>query len=466
LPRGDSGGRLLTVGPETRYAKTADGVHIAYQVVGEGPLDLVFVMGWTSNIEAMWEEPDLARFVSRLASFGRLIIFDKRGVGLSDRVSDQDFPTFETRMDDVRAVMDASGSERAVIFGVSEGGPLSILFAATYPQRALGLVLFGTAARFAWAPDFPWGATDELWRERLGRIDRAWGTREFAEWVVGTWGAPTRLRDERLVSWLTGYTRRAASPGAAMALARMNRPIDVRHVLPAVHMPTLVLARTDDPDFHVESTRQLAEAIPGARLVEFPGSDHFFWVGNQDELLDEVERFVKDLGEQEAELDRVLATVLFTDVVGSTERAAAIGDRRWRELLDAHHQRVRAQLGRFRGKEIDTAGDGFLATFDGPIRAIRCALAATEAVRDLDIEIRAGLHTGEVELAGDAVRGIAVHIGARVAALANPSEVIVSSTVKDLVAGAALRFEDRGEHALKGVPGAWRVYRVESSSAG
>jgi class 3 adenylate cyclase len=246
----------------------------------------------------------------------------------------------------------------------------------------------------------------------------------------------------------------------------MNRPIDVRHVLPAVHMPTLVLARTDDPDFHVESTRQLAEAIPGARLVEFPGSDHFFWVGNQDELLDEVERFVKDLGEQEAELDRVLATVLFTDVVGSTERAAAIGDRRWRELLDAHHQRVRAQLGRFRGKEIDTAGDGFLATFDGPIRAIRCALAATEAVRDLDIEIRAGLHTGEVELAGDAVRGIAVHIGARVAALANPSEVIVSSTVKDLVAGAALRFEDRGEHALKGVPGAWRVYRVESSSAG
>ncbi|MGH2766833.1 MAG: alpha/beta fold hydrolase [Actinomycetota bacterium] len=455
------------MGPETRYAKTADGAHIAYQVVvGEGPVDLVFVMGWTSNVEAMWEEPDLARFLSRLASFSRLIMFDKRGVGLSDRVSDTDFPTFETRMDDIRAVMDAAGSERAVVFGVSEGGPLSILFAATHPQRALGLVLFGTAARYAWAPDFPWGQTDEVWRDRLDQIDREWGTREFAEWVVATWGAPNRVGDEGLVSWLTGYTRRAASPGAAMALSRMNRPIDVRHVLPAIHMPTLVLARTGDPDFHVDSTRQLAGVVPGARLVEFPGSDHFFWVGNQDELLDEVEAFVRDLGEQEAELDRVLATVLFTDIVGSTERAAEVGDRRWRELLEAHHARIRPLIGRYRGREVDTAGDGFLATFDGPIRAIRCALAATEAVRDLGIEIRAGLHAGEVELAGDAVRGIAVHIGARVAALAERSEVLVSSTVKDLVAGAALEFEDRGERALKGVPGAWRVYRVVPGPAG
>jgi pimeloyl-ACP methyl ester carboxylesterase len=454
------------MGPEAKYAKTADGGHIAYQVVGDGPLDLVFVMGWTSNIEAMWEEPDLARFLARLASFSRLIIFDKRGVGLSDRVSDQDFPTFETRMDDIRAVMDATGSERAVIFGVSEGGPLSILFAATYPQRALGLVLFGTAARFAWAPDFPWGLSDELWRERLDQMDREWGTREFAEWVVGTWGAPTRVRDERLVGWLTSYTKRAASPGAAMALSRMNRPVDVRHVLPAIHMPTLVLGRTDDPDFHVDSTRQLAEAIPGARMVELPGSDHFFWVGNQEELLDEVEGFVEDLGDQEAELDRALATVLFTDIVGSTQRAADVGDRRWREMLDDHHARIRPLIGRYRGREVDTAGDGFLATFDGPIRAIRCALAARDGVRDLGLEIRAGLHTGEVELAGDRVRGIAVHIGARVAGLAERSEVLVSSTVKDLVAGAALQFEDRGEHALKGVPGAWRVYRVESSSAG
>jgi pimeloyl-ACP methyl ester carboxylesterase len=454
------------VGPETRYAKTADGVHIAYQVVGDGPLDLVFVMGWTSNVEAMWEEPDLARFLSRLASFSRLIVFDKRGVGLSDRVSDTDFPTLETRMDDIGAVMEAARSERALIFGVSEGGPLSILFAATHPQRALGLVLFGTAARFAWAPDFPWGATDEVWRERLDRMDREWGTREFSEWVVATWGAPTMVRDERLVSWLTGYTRRAASPGAAMALSRMNRPIDVRHVLPAIHMPTLVLARTDDPDFHVESTRQMTEAIPGARLVEFPGSDHFFWVGNQDELLDEVEGFVKDLGDQEAELDRVLATVLFTDIVGSTERAAEVGDRRWRELLDNHRARIRPLIGRYRGREVDTAGDGFLATFDGPIRAIRCALAATEAVRDLGIEIRAGLHTGEVESVGEEIRGIAVHIGARVAGLAERSEVLVSSTVKDLVAGAALKFEDRGQPELKGIPGAWRLYRVLPSPTG
>jgi pimeloyl-ACP methyl ester carboxylesterase len=454
------------VGPETRYAKTADGVHIAYQVVGDGPLDLVFVMGWTSNVEAMWEEPDLARFLARLASFSRLIVFDKRGVGLSDRVSDTDFPTLETRMDDIGAVMEAARSERALIFGVSEGGPLSILFAATHPQRALGLVLFGTAARFAWAPDFPWGATDEVWRERLDRMDREWGTREFSEWVVATWGAPTMVRDERLVSWLTGYTRRAASPGAAMALSRMNRPIDVRHVLPAIHMPTLVLARTDDPDFHVESTRQMTEAIPGARLVEFPGSDHFFWVGNQDELLDEVEGFVKDLGDQEAELDRVLATVLFTDIVGSTERAAEVGDRRWRELLDNHRARIRPLIGRYRGREVDTAGDGFLATFDGPIRAIRCALAATEAVRDLGIEIRAGLHTGEVESVGEEIRGIAVHIGARVAGLAERSEVLVSSTVKDLVAGAALKFEDRGQPELKGIPGAWRLYRVLPSPTG
>jgi class 3 adenylate cyclase len=448
------------VRPETRYAKTLDGAHIAHQVVGDGPIDLVFVMGWTSNIEAMWEEPNLGRFLSRLASFGRLITFDKRGVGLSDRVSDRDFPTFETRMDDIRAVMDAVGSERAVVFGVSEGGPLSTLFTATYPERVIGLVLYGTAARFAWAPDFPWGQTDDLWRERLDEIDRTWGTREYAESVVRTWGAPSRADDDRLITWLASYTRRAASPGAALALSRMNRDMDVRHVLSAIHVPTLVLGRTEDPDFHIDSTRQMASAIPGARLIEYPGDDHFFWMGDQDALLHEVETFVKELRDDEAELDRVLATVLFTDIVGSTERAAELGDRRWRELLETHQHRIRTLIGRYRGREVDTAGDGFLATFDGPIRAIRCALAATGAVRDLGIEIRAGLHTGEVELAGDAVRGIAVHIGARVAGLAEPSEVFVSSTVKDLVAGAALEFEDRGPHSLKGVPGTWHVYRV------
>jgi pimeloyl-ACP methyl ester carboxylesterase len=448
------------VKPETRYAKAVDGVHIAYQVVGEGPIDLVFVMGWTTNIEAMWEEPRLARFLSRLASFARLILFDKRGVGLSDRVSESELPTFETRMDDIRAVMDAAGSERAMVFGVSEGGPLASLFTATYPERTIGLVLFGTAARYAWAPDFPWGTSEERWRAYMDRMDRSWGTREFAEWVVGDWGAPTRVDDQELIDWLAAYTRRAASPGAAMALSRMNRQIDVRAALPAIHTPTLVLARTEDPDFHIEATRQMAESIPGARLMEFPGSDHFFWVGDQDALLDEVERFAKELRDEEAELDRVLATVLFTDIVGSTERASELGDRRWRELLDGHHSRIRALLGRFRGREVDTAGDGFLATFDGPIRAVRCALAATDAVRDLGIEIRAGLHTGEVELDDGSVRGIAVHIGSRVAGMAEASEVLVSSTVRDLVAGAALEFEDRGEHALKGVPGEWRLYRV------
>jgi pimeloyl-ACP methyl ester carboxylesterase len=454
------------VGPETKYAKTADGAHIAYQVVGEGPLDLVFVMGWTSNVEAMWEEPDLARFLSRLASFSRLILFDKRGVGLSDRVSDTDFPTFETRMDDIGAVMDAAGSERAVVFGVSEGGPLSMLFAATHAPRTLGLVLFGTSARYAWAPDFPWGSTEDYWRDYLDRMDRSWGTPEFARWVVGRWGAPTRVEDERLITWLTSYMRRAASPGAAIALSKMNRAIDVRDVLSAIHTPTLVLGRTEDPDFPIEGTRMLAERIPGARLAEFPGSDHFFWVGNREELLDEAERFVKELGDQEAELNRVLATILFTDIVGSTGRVAEVGDRRWRELLDAHRARIRPLIGRYRGREVDTAGDGFLATFDGPIRAIRCALSATEAVRDLGIEIRSGLHTGEVESVGEEIRGIAVHIGARVAGLAKRSEVLVSSTVKDLVAGAALEFEDRGERELRGIPGGWRLYRVLSSPTG
>jgi hypothetical protein len=299
--------------------------------------------------------------------------------------------------------MDAGRSERAVVFGVSEGGPLSMLFAATHPQRALGLILFGTAPRFAWAPDFPWGETDADFATFLEKIDRGWGSIDYAVDAVRSWGAPGREGESHLVEWLSGYLRRAASPGAALALELMNREIDVRHVLPAIHMPTLVLARTEDKDFAIQADRYMAGTIPGARLVEFPGSDHFFWVGNQGELLDEVERFMKQLGDQEAELDRVLATVLFTDIVGSTRLAAEAGDRRWRELIDAYHGRVRALIGRYRGREVDTAGDSFLVTFDGPIRAIRCALASIRFA-DLGIEIRAGLHTGEVELAGNAVR--------------------------------------------------------------
>lgn len=446
--------------PETRYAKTTDGVHIAYQVVGKGSLDVVFVIGWTTNIEALWEEPSLAKFLGRLASISRLIIFDKRGVGLSDRVAESALPTLEMRMDDVRTVMEAAGSERAVVLGVSEGGPLSLLFAATYPDRTVALILFGTMARFAWAPDFPWGVTEERLRDQVDEIDRSWGTVEYASNALRSWAAPGLAEDSQIVSWLASYTRRAASPGAAMALERMNYGMDVRHVLGAIHVPTLVLARSGDLDFPIDATRQMASQIQSARLVEFPGDNHFFWIGDQNELLDEIERFLAGVRDDEAELERVLATVLFTDIVGSTERAAALGDQRWHEVLEAHDAKIRSLLGRFRGREVNATGDGFLATFDGPIRAVRCAVAATQAVKDLGFEIRAGLHTGEVELSDDGVRGIAVHIGARVAALAGASEVLTSSTVKDLVAGSALRFEDFGEHALKGVPGMWRLYRV------
>ncbi len=442
--------------PETRYAKTADGVHIAYQVVGDGPVDLVFVMGWTSNIEAMWDEPNFARFLERLASFSRLILFDKRGVGLSDRVPNERLPSLETRMDDVRAVMDAAGSERAVIFGVSEGGPMSILFAATYPARTIALLLYGTVADFT-ARDQPY---KEDFAGYLDYLDRDWGTLDHARNEIRDWGAPGHEHDERLVAWLASYLRKSASPGAAVALEQMNRQINVSHALPAIHVPTLVIARTGDVDFPIEQVREMAGQIAGARLVELPSGVHFPWVGDVDAILDEAERFVVALGEVESGFDRVLATILFTDIVGSTERAAELGDRAWKGLLESHHARVRGQLARFGGVEIDTAGDGFLATFDGPARAIRCAQAIVQAVRTLGIEIRAGVHTGEVELAGSDVRGIAVHIGARVGARAAPSEVLVSQTVKDLVAGSGLAFEDAGERELKGVPDRWRLYRV------
>jgi pimeloyl-ACP methyl ester carboxylesterase len=323
--------------PQTRYATTFDGIHVAYQVAGQGSVDLVFVMGWTSNIEAMWEEPGLARFLSRLASFSRLILFDKRGVGLSDRVPESHLPSLETRMDDVRAVMDAVGSERAVIFGVSEGGPMAMLFAATYPERTIALVLFGTAS------DFTAGYTN------LDEIDRAWGTEEYAREQLRTWAAPGHANDERLVTWLASYMRRAASPGAAIALERMNLQIDVTPVLPTIHVPTLVLARSGDLEFNAVDVRRVADAIRGARYVEFPGDDHFFWVGDQESSLGKIEQFVAEFRDQEAELERFLATVLFTDVVGSTERATELGDRRWKDLLENHHARVRGQLARYRG---------------------------------------------------------------------------------------------------------------------
>jgi pimeloyl-ACP methyl ester carboxylesterase len=444
--------------PETRYAKTADGVHIAYQVMGDGPVDLVFVMGWASNVEAMWEEPDLARFLARLASFSRLILFDKRGVGLSDRIPASRLPDLETRMDDVRAVMDAAGSDRAVVFGVSEGGPMACLFAATYPDRTIALILYGTTADYTTrSANTDWSAESDAY---LAYIDAHWGTLEHAREEIRSWGAPSHADDERLVAWLASYLRRAASPGAAIALSQMNREINASHALPAIHVPTLVIAKSEDRDFPLAEVRELASQIAGARFVQLPGDEHFFWVGEYDGMLEEIERFVAEFRGQEAELERSLATILFTDIVGSTERAARLGDRRWRDLVQDHHARVRGQLARFRGREIDTAGDGFFASFDGPARGIRCAQAIATSVRGLDLEIRAGLHTGEVELIGEKVGGIAVSIGARVASLAGPSEVLVSQTVKDLVAGSGLVFEDAGEHELKGVPDRWRVYRV------
>jgi class 3 adenylate cyclase len=437
--------------PETRYTQSGE-IYIAYQVVGDGPLDLMLVPGFVSHLEYRWEDPGLARMLGRLASFSRLITFDKRGTGLSDRTAGLD--TLEQRMDDVRAVMDAVSSERAALFGYSEGGPMSALFAATYPERTVALVLYGTYARRAWAPDYPWGRTPEEWQRLVETIRTEWG----GPMGITTWG-PSVAADERFRRWWATYLRLAASPGAAIAIQQMNMEIDVRHVLPVIRVPTLIVHRTGDRMARAGQARYMAEQIPGAKYVELPGDDHIPWVGDADAIVDEVEEFLTG-ARPGAEPDRVLATVLFTDVVGSTERAAELGDRRWRDLLDSHHAVVRKELSRFRGREVSTAGDGFLATFDGPARAIRCAGAITEAVKPLGLEVRAGLHTGEIELMGDDVAGLAVHIAARVAASAGPGETLASSTVKDLVAGSGIRFVDRGPHTLKGIPDEWRLFTV------
>ncbi len=444
--------------PETRYAKSGD-VHIAYQVVGGGALDLVFVMGWVSHLDYFWEEPSFAHFLRRLASFSRLILFDKRGTGLSDRVPESELPTLEQRMDDVRAVMDAVGSIRAALLGVSEGGPMCALFAATHPERTSALVMIGSYARRTWTPDYPWGPTVEEHQKFFEKIQQGWGG------PVGlAERAPNLASDERFSQWWSKYLRMSASPGAVVTLTKMNAEIDIRPVLPTIRVPTLIVHRTGDLALSVHGSRYMAERIPGAKFVEFPGNDHLPFVGDADAILDEVEEFLT--GTRHApEPDRVLATVLFTDIVGSTDLAARLGDRRWKELLQAHNALVRKELARFRGREIETTGDGFHATFDGPARGIRCACAISDGVRPLGIEVRAGLHTGEVELMANSVGGIAVHIGARVAAHAGPGEVLVSSTVKDLVAGSGIRFEDQGAHALKGVPGEWRLFAVDCDAS-
>jgi pimeloyl-ACP methyl ester carboxylesterase len=447
--------------PPTRYARSGD-VNIAYQVVGEGPLDLVYVPGWVSHLDLNWEEPTYARFLERLASFSRLILFDKRGTGLSDRVPVGELPTLEQRMDDVRAVMDATGSQQASLFGASEGGPMCALFAATYPERVRSLVMYGSYARGLPEGDYPWAAT--RWATTpndleaiLELLSETWGEPEE---LLGFWG-PSIAEQERYRQWWSRYLRMSASPAAGVALSRMNHQVDIRHVLPTIQAPTLIIHRAQDSLNLAEGSRYMADRIPGARYVELPGEDHLWFFGDQDALLDEVEQFLTGT-RRLREPDRVLATVLFTDIVKSTERAAELGDKRWRELLVRHEAVVRAELERFRGREMKMLGDGVLATFDGPARAIRCARVICEEVRALGIEIRAGLHSGECEMLNGDIGGIAVHTGARVSAKAASGEVLVSSTVKDLVAGSGIEFRDRGVHRLKGVPGEWRLFAVES----
>lgn len=433
-------------------------MNVAYQVVGDGPFDLVYVPGAVSNVDLIWDDERRARYFGRLGSFARLIVFDKRGTGASDHVTLGDL---ETRMDDVRAVMDAAGSARAALMGVSEGGPMSLLFAATYPERVAALVLYGSLPRFAWAPDFPWGQPQADWERELEQIVAGWGTVEVAREF-----APEAAEEELLE--IARRQRLSASPSTYRALETMNMAIDVRHVLSAITAPTLVLHRSED-EIPIDGARWTAQQIPGARFVELPGGPHFPMGGDWQRLLAEIEAFLSDVHTAGAwatpEPERVLATILFTDIVGSTEKIAKLGDRRWRDLLQHHHALVRRQLARYRGLEMDTAGDGFFARFDGPARAVRCAQAISEEVRNLGLEVRAGLHSGECELAdGGKVAGIAVSTGARIAAQARPGEVLVSSTVKDLVAGSDLSFDDRGSHSLKGVPGEWRLYALTADT--
>lgn len=436
----------------TRYARSGD-VDIAYQVVGDGPQDLVYVPGWISNIEVMWEEPSMAGFLRRLSSFSRLILFDKRGTGMSDRVPLNQMPALEARMDDVRAVMDAVGSEKATLLGHSEGGNMCILFAATYPERTEGLILTGCYAKRIPSEDYPWAPSVEDRVAEIEETERTFGDPD----ALPSWIAPSRMDDEAFRNWLARYFRLGSSPKAAAHLLEMNTQIDTTHILPNIQMATLCLYRTDDADVNVEEGRWIASQIPNSRFVEIPGADHLLNASGADLILDEIEEFVTGYRTSERS-ERALATVLFIDIVGSTELASRLGDQAWRELLERHRSHVRSEIEKFRGRVISWEGDGVLATFDGPARAINAARAVMAAVGPLGITVRSGLHTGEIEMVGDDIAGLAVHIGARVAALAHPDEVLVSRTVKDLVAGSGLEFEDRGIHSLKGVPDTWQVY--------
>jgi class 3 adenylate cyclase len=442
---------------EVRFARSGD-IDVAYRVVGDGPVDLVYVQGAYSHLEIAWELPAYRRYCEQLAEFTRLILFDKRGMGMSDRVPGA--TTLEERMDDIRAVMDAVGSERAAVIGESEGGPLSMLFAAAHPERTVALILQGAEVRERTDDDWPWGeATEDEFEEAMSSLPERWGKAGLAiDWI-----APSVAGQEWARAWMARLQVHAHTPRSAEAFMRMAFDIDVRDVAPAIKVPTLIIHTTGDKICHVENARFLARAIPGARYLEFRGEDHVPWF-DPDATLAEIREFLTGRRETST-ADRALATVLFTDLVGSTAQASTLGDRRWRDLLDQHHTAVRRELVRFDGREVDTAGDGFFATFDGPARGIRCARAIVDAVRPLGLEVRAGLHTGEVELLDGKVAGIAVNIGARVAGQADAGEVLVSGTVKDLVAGSGLEFDDRGTTALKGIPGEWRIFAVSSPSS-
>jgi class 3 adenylate cyclase len=438
--------------PETKFAQSGD-ASIAFQVLGQGPLDLVMVPGFVSHVEFAWEDPSYAQFLQKLASFSRLILFDKRGTGLSDRITG--IPTLEQRMDDVRAVMDAAGSKKAALFGVSEGGSMSVLFAATHPERTSALVLYGSIAK-GWLVDDESGA---LTKEQDQESDDHWRT---------GWGgpvgienmAPSLAHDERFRQWYAKFLRLSAGPTTVINLLRMYGQIDISAILPSIHIPALVLHRTADQAIEVEQSRFLAGHIPGAKLVELAGEDHFWWVGNTDAIANEIAEFLT--GERpQTDSDRVLATVLFTDIVDSTKRVVELGDSRWRDLLAIHHSMLAREIDHFRGRYVESTGDGCLATFDGPARAIRCASALCDESHRMGLEIRAGLHTGEIELMEQRIGGIAVHTAARVLAQGRANEVWLSRTVKDLVAGSGFEFNDQGDFTLKGIPGEWRLFRVQ-----
>ncbi len=440
--------------PPIRYTKSG-GVHIAYQVVGDGPIDLLLVHGWVSHLEVNWDEPLIVNFIDRLQSFARVILFDKRGTGLSDRVSESELPTLEQRMEDVHAVLDAVGSQRAALLGISEGGPMCALFAATYPERTSALIMCGSYARWMRDADCSWAPSREEHEASFAAYERQWGTPIGFKII-----APSAAGDERYRNWWARYLRMGASPGAGVALYRMNVEIDIRSLLPSVHVPTLLLHRSGDRLINIACSRYMAEHIPGAKLVELAGVDHLPFFGDAEAVLGEIQEFLTGVRPAVA-YDTTLATILFVDIADSTAKASSLGDARWRDLLDAFHHSVRQELDRYRGNLIDTAGDGAFASFDGPARAIRCACAIRDRAATLGVSVRAGLHTGECQIAGEKLAGVAIHIGARVAACAQPGEVVVSSTVKDLVAGAGLRFADGGTHTLKGVPGEWRLFAVQ-----